>query len=214
MNMTPTTSPSTPTQNLYTDTPPAWMNYLWGAFVALVALFLVWGGLTLMADMSRRQIQKEYLLLTDDASRASFAKRHANHPLGGLILLGQAHDYYASGNYAAAKEAYAKAVNSGLKNEPVLNEEAILGEAFSTFALNTDQGLAALKAIAQNTQLMDTTRAHAAGELLGYWAAQAKTTGDWSQARDYWALMKTFKNAKPWQQHVAPLGEIYPQLVQ
>lgn len=210
MNMTSFPSPSTQAQPTSLDTPPAWMNYLWGAFIALVVIFLCWGGLTLMAEVSRQQIQKEYLLLTDDASRASFAKRHANHPLGGLVLLGQAHDYYASGNYAAAKEAYAKAEASGLKNEPILHEEAVLGLAFSAFALNTDQGLAALKTIAQNTQLMDSTRAHAAAELLGYWIAQA----DWSQARDYWALLKTLPNAKPWQQHVSHLAEVYPQLVQ
>lgn len=198
------------TQTPDADTPAPWMNYLWGAFLGLVAVFVVWGGITLAADVTRKQIQKEYLMLTDEASRASFARRHANHPLGGMVLLSQAHDYYTQGNYAAAKEAYAKAVGSGLKKEPILHEEAMLGEAFSTYALDTQQGLAALKTIAQNTQLMETTRAHAAAELLGYYAAQA----DWTQARDYWSLIKTLPNARPWQQHVAHLGEIYPQLME
>lgn len=204
---TPTSTPSMPA-----GTPPPWMNTVWGVVIGLIVAFVVWGGATMLSDVMNQQVQKEYLLLTDDASRASFARRHLNHPLGGLVLLGQAHDYYAQGNYAAAKEAYEKAVMSGLKKEPVLHQEAMLGLAFATYALNPQEGLAALKTIAQNSELMDTTRAHAAAELLGYYAAQAKTKADWKQARDYWQLIQTLQNAKPWQQHVEHLGEIYPQL--
>ena len=179
-----------------------------GGLVAAVLVFIVWGGITLAAEMGQKKLQREYLALTDDASRATFAKRNINHPLGGLVLLGQANEYYMSGNYAAAKAAYSQAVMSGLKIQPVLLEQAILGEAFSTYALDTARGLEALKVIAKNPNLMQSTRAYAACELAGYYAQK----NDFKQAKDYMQLIKTLKEARPWQRQVAMLGEIHPEL--
>lgn len=185
-----------------------WQSYLLPIGVALLVVFLVWGGTTMAAEMIHRQVQKEYLNLTDDASRINFAKRRSAHPLGGLVLLGQAHDYYEAGNLAAAKEAYEAASKSGLKREPVMLEEALLGIAFTSYRLDEQKGLEALKALAQNPERMDSTRAHAAGELLGYWVEKQ----DWKQAKDYWALIKTLKNSGPWQQHYSVFAQLYPQL--
>ena len=179
-----------------------------GLVIGAVAVFIVWGGLTFAAEMSQKQIQKEYLALGDDMSRASFAKRHMNHPLGGLVLLGQANEYYNNGNYAAAQQAYAQATQSGLKTEPVLLEQAVLGQAFASYALDPAKGLGALKEIAQNPTLLQSTRAYAAAELAGYYANK----GDFKQAKDYMQLVKTFKEAKAWQHQISTIGEVYPLL--
>ena len=182
-----------------------------GGVILAVLIFVGWGGATLMAEMSQKQIQREYLSLTDEASRGSFAKRHGDHPMGGLVLLGQANEYYNNGNYAAAKTAYAQVVISGLKLQPsyaVFAEQAMLGQAFSSYALDPAKGLAELKGIAENTALMQSTRAYAACELAGSYAAK----NDFKSAGDYLQLIKTFNYAKPWQHQASTIAEIYPEL--
>ena len=211
MQTDPVTTPVSNPQ----PTQPAWdyenlRSYFIGGAIGFAAIFIIWGGITLAADLSQKQVQKEYLSLTDDASRAVFVKRYATHPLGALVLLGQANDYYGNGDYAAAQTAYAQVATSGLKNQPILLEEALLGQAFSSYALDSTKGIAALKAIAQNPALMQSTRAYAATELAGYYAK----SGDFKQAKDYIQLVKTFKSAQPWLRQTASLGAIYPQLAE
>jgi hypothetical protein len=126
--------------------------------LGLLAILLVWGGATVAAEMTQKQIQKEYLAATDESARASFAKRHGRHPLGGLVLLGQAHSYYNSGNYAAALGAYTSA-QAGLKTQPILAEQALLGEAFAQYYLDSAKGLEHLRQIAMDNTLLESTRA-------------------------------------------------------
>jgi tetratricopeptide (TPR) repeat protein len=205
---TPTAPTVSATENAAAQKFENLRSYITGGIIGFFLVFIVWGGITLAAELSQKKLQREYLSLTDDASRANFAKRNINNPLGGLVLLGQANEYYSQGNYAAAKAAYSQAIGSGLKIQPVLLEQAILGEAFSTCALDAAKGLESLAAIAKNPDLMQSTRAYAACELAGYYAGK----NDFKQARDYLQLMKTLKDARAWQRQVAVFGEMYPEL--
>ncbi len=182
--------------------------YFLGAAIALVLFFVTWGGIMLFTELAIKKVQKEYLALTDDASRMAFAKRNVEHPLGGLVLLEQANKYYSNGDYAAARSAYAEALASGLKSQPVLWQQALLGEAFASYALDTPKGIEALAKIAQNSTLLEGTRAHAAAELAGYYAE----TKDFAKSRDYVRLLKTFKDARPWAMQAESLEEVYPEL--
>lgn len=202
------TNSTTATTTSNFNEPADWVSYLSGAGVALLVVFIIWGGVTITGEMTQKKIQAEYLNLTDEASRASFSKRYSAHPLGGLVLLGQAHNYYEDGNYTAAQAAYAQAAKSGLKNQSVFYEEALLGEAFSSYRVDEKKGLEALKTLAQNNKLMDSTRALAAYELAGYWVQK----NDTKQAKDYLALIRVLKNARPWQIQAESLTEIYPAL--
>lgn len=206
----PTPLQTVPTNALATDDAKfeTLRSYFIGAIAVAIVIFVVWGGFTLVAEISQRQLNREYLLATDDAARAAFIKNHRNHPLGGMMLLAQAHEYYNQGNYAAAKDAYTEVLSSGLKHQPILLEQAQLGLAFTNHALNEKEGLAALKILAMNPQLTQGTRAYAATELAGYWAKN----GDIKQAKEYLQLSKTFKDARPWQQQTLMLEEIYPAL--
>lgn len=183
-------------------------NYFLGIVAAAAVILVVWGGLAIGSEISQRELSREYLSLQDDAGRAAFVKRHLNHPLGGLVLLSQAHKYYQESNYAAAQSAYEQVLASGLKSQPILQEQAALGKAFATYALDTQKGLAELKALAMNTSLMQSTRAYAAHELAGYWAQK----GEWKQAKDYVTLLKTLKDIGPWERQAQMLEDIYPQL--
>jgi tetratricopeptide (TPR) repeat protein len=181
-----------------------------GTIAAFVIVFIVWGGITLASQAQEKQVQKEYLTINSTASGESFAKMHLEHPLGGLVLLKQADEYYTNGNYAAAKSAYEKVVSSGLKSQPALAEQAILGAAFSSYYLNPDKGLQELKGVAENTALTQSSRAYVATELAGYYAQK----GLFKQAKDYLQLVKTMKSAAAWQSQGETLAQIYPELAE
>jgi|GEM_PF-2190809 hypothetical protein len=181
----------------------------WGVVAAFAIIFVVWGGITLAGQSQEKQLQREYLAMNDStASEESFAKMHLDHPLGGLVLLRQANKYYTSGNYAAAKAAYEKVTISGLKDQPALVEQAILGGAFSAFALDPAKGLQELKSVAENTSLTQTSRAYVAEELMGYYAQK----GDFKTAKDYQQLVKSLKGSPAWQHQADAIAQMYPEL--
>jgi len=174
----------------------------------LVAVIIIWGGLTYAAEAAEKQVQKEYLRLNDKASRIAFAKRHIKHPMGGLVWMDLAYGYYNQGDYQAAADAYKQAQNSGLISHVIFREQAQLGEAFSILKIDEKKGFDMLEGIAKNSEMMDATRAYAAYELASYAATQKQ----WQKAKDYVALIKTFSNANPWKRQAEVFAEIYPEM--
>ncbi len=187
------------------DTLKPWV--VGGAIVVVLAL-LIAGLVVVLGEMTENRIRKEFTQLTDEASRTNFAKRYAAHPLGGLVLLGQANKYFAQGNYAAAQTAFNQAANGGLLANPVLDEQAKLGEAFSQYYLDPAKGLSELEKLAQDATLLDSTRAYAAYELM----SKAIYDKDLTLAGQYAALIRTLPNAATWQQQLVTLSQIYPEL--
>lgn len=176
--------------------------------VVVVAIAIIWGGLTYAADAAQKQVQKEYLRLNDKASKIAFAKRQALHPLGGLVMLDLAYEYYSEGNFQAAADTYKQAQESGLHKESALLEQALLGEIFSIVKLDKTEGLKRLEAVAKNTELLDATRGYAIYELAGLAIAQKS----WQKAKDYIMLLNNLTYAKSWKRQAAVFADIYPQL--
>jgi hypothetical protein len=207
MDSTPNPLPTTPAPKASEITWESVKPWVTGTLTLLLAAAVIAAAIVWLGESTENHIRKEYAQLTDEASRTNFAKRYPTHPLGGLVLLGQANGYYAQGNYAAANAAFAKA-SLALKNEPVLGEQAKLGEVFSQYYLDPAKGLPLLKEMAANTALMESTRGYAAYELL----SKALFDKDWDGARNYATLLKALKTTGIWQRQVATLSEIYPQL--
>ena len=61
-----------------------------GVLGVATLITLVTGTVLTLGEAAQNRIQSEYMQITDEASRANFAKRHSQHPLGGLVLLQQA----------------------------------------------------------------------------------------------------------------------------
>jgi len=176
--------------------------------VVVVAAVIIWGGLTYAADAAQKQVQKEYLRLEDKASKVAFAKRQTLHPLGGLVMMDLGYGYYQEGNYQAAIDSFKNAQQSGLRKQPELAQQALLGEIFATIKIDKAEGLKRLEEVAKNSELLDATRGYAIYELAGLAISQKQ----WGKAKDYIMLLNNLTYAKAWKRQAAIFGDIYPQL--
>lgn len=114
---------------------------------------------------------------TDDQLK-SFAASHAGDPLAGLALLRLADKAYSAGDYAAARESYAKAV--GILKNDTFGRRARLGAAVSAVQSGAEaEGALALRQIVDDVAAGKAVRSEAAYHL----AALAAGKGDAAEAR-------------------------------
>jgi tetratricopeptide (TPR) repeat protein len=140
-------------------------------FVAIVlGAIVVIGVQTWRYVKERREagIQAAYSVADTSEKLLTFAKDHPSHRLAGAAYLQLANDEYASGKYKEAKEYYSLA-HEKLAGTP-FSERAGLGAAMSTLLSgDTQNGLTELRAILDNPELLEITRAEAGFNLAVYY---------------------------------------------
>lgn len=133
--------------------------------VVVAALLIIgYHGAGYMAQRKEAAIRDEYSRADNIAARLSFAVDHPDHPLAGYAYLEVANEQYTQGEYLQAAEHYQTAIDS-LEGTP-LQQRARLGYAMAAIR-NNDRatGQTILKELANDTTILDATRAEAAYNL-------------------------------------------------
>jgi len=150
-----------------------------------VCLAIILGVQTYHYVKDQNRIKKEAAFAecsTPEQFRA-FAEAHEGDALAGAALLNVAADLYAQGNYSEAAELYSKA--SASLGGTLLYERSLLGNAMALLLGDqAEQGVSMLQALANNTGVLDTTRAEAGYNLAVYY---------WQQ-RDFIAMRATIES--------------------
>jgi hypothetical protein len=135
------------------------------AACALVLVVILGKGAYQFYESSRaKAAAADYAAATTDDQLKSFIADHAGDPLAGLAQLRLADKAYKAGDYAAARDAYGKAVS--ILKKDTFGERARLGAAMSAIQAGAEaEGTAALKQIVEDISVHKLLRSEAAYHL-------------------------------------------------
>ncbi len=193
------------------------------AVVAVVVVAALWQVVMFFQRQAERGVQAEYREATaSPEALATFQKRHAKHPLGGLAALTLADQAFSAGDFGAAAAGY-RSASGPLAGLPLAGR-AQLGQAMSLALQGGEQrviGAALLDQMAGNAGLLTALREEAAFHRM----ALALEDGQMGAARRAFeqlelidaerrtsAAAESASFINPWMQFAEQLSRTFPAL--
>lgn len=177
-----------------------WMenrSFIAGCILLLALVIIGFNGYRIYDGYAASKIQAAFSEAKAAGELESFAQAYSNQPLGGVAAVSVADNAYETGDFAAAAEFYAIAVNA--LNNDLLAGRARIGLAFATFQSGDElKGLSLLEAIAADATLPQPIWKEAAYHL----AIEADMKRDEDGFQKYASQITDSGVAGPWSQRI------------